>query len=81
MRFFRWIIEFKIKRKENKERIKYLLERLIKELEQQGHNLESTTSAKRIYFSVFEHEKIYHIDGHQMRLEINKQEGFVCQSK
>jgi hypothetical protein len=52
MRFFIWIVELKIKRKENKQRIKYLALRLIKELELQGYNTKGTTDCK--YVSIFE---------------------------
>ena len=74
MKLFTWIIEFKIKRKENKNRIGYLLKRLVKELEQQGHNTKSQPFPALTYFSVFEHDTSYSIDGHSMSIRIDKQE-------
>jgi hypothetical protein len=70
MKLFGWVIELRLRRKENKQRIKYLLEKLVSELEQQGYDVKSTTGNKDTYFSIFRFNSVYSITGHKINLEL-----------
>ena len=60
MRLFNWIIEFKLKRKENKDKLRYLAEKLISELEAQGFDTNGVSNSCK-YVSIFDHGRSLHI--------------------
>ncbi|HUV84989.1 MAG TPA: hypothetical protein VMV86_04720 [Methanosarcinales archaeon] len=74
MKFFIWLIEFKIKRKENKDKLRYLIEKLIEELELQGNNLNGSTGGTMKFLAIFEQKDDFSLESNSMKtIRIEKQ--------
>lgn len=75
MKFFIWLIELRIKRKENKDKLRYLAERLIEELELQGHNVQGVgVGSDMKYLNIFGFNDDIRLTSNNMKeIRISKQ--------
>ena len=54
LRFFTYILEFKLKKKENKEKLRILTSMLLNELEGQGYDISGSTDTCNAYVTIME---------------------------
>jgi hypothetical protein len=72
LKLFGRVLEFKLKKKDDKGRIKFLVIRLMKELESQGHDLTGTSDNVK-HITLFEHQNAFSISGIKFNVQIQKE--------